>query len=226
MYSPIERWKALTSQAEVVRLPNVPKRVEGRSISERGERNLARRIERERTARGWSYEALAAQMRAAGCEITKAALYSIERGKPPRRITVDELMAFAEVFADGDVAELLIPIELLEKRVAQQLIDKLAASVRLERQAIMDSFGALVAINVQTFGEREIYDYVWNRVQAMEESEFTEVEVDEYVTDDDVAQLAQIVEENRRKLGELAYWRSREVVQQLGLVADPAWSEE
>ena len=64
----------------------------------RGKGNLARRVERERREREWSYETLAQRMTGAGCEISKAALYAIERGEPRRRITVDELLAFAAVF--------------------------------------------------------------------------------------------------------------------------------
>jgi hypothetical protein len=59
--------------------PNAP-----REIRERGEANLARRLEYERTSRGLSYEALARAMADAGCPIQGSALYRIEKGDPPR----------------------------------------------------------------------------------------------------------------------------------------------
>lgn len=45
-----------------------------------------------------------------GLPVSKTALHSIEQGDPPRRITVNELIAFAEIFTNADVPELLKPI--------------------------------------------------------------------------------------------------------------------
>jgi transcriptional regulator with XRE-family HTH domain len=86
-----------------------------------GEDNLARRIERERTARGWSYETLAKKMTDAGCSIQGSAIYKIEKADPPRRITVDELMALATVFGKS-IENLLTPIEALDQARAKQLL--------------------------------------------------------------------------------------------------------
>jgi transcriptional regulator with XRE-family HTH domain len=88
--------------------PNQP-----RSIA--SEHALARRIANERERRGWSYDGLASRMTKAGCAIQSSAIYKIEKSDPPRRITVDELVAFAEVFA-VPVQDLLLPPEIAAKR--------------------------------------------------------------------------------------------------------------
>lgn len=70
------------------------------------EEALARRIGEMRVAHGWSYEGLAKRMADAGCPIQPSAIYKIEKADPPRRITVSEVVAFAEVF-DEPIEELL-----------------------------------------------------------------------------------------------------------------------
>ncbi len=92
--------------------PNQP-----RSIA--SEQSLARRIAYERERLGMSYEGLASRMTRVGCPIQASGVYKIEKADPPRRITVDELVAFAEVFATP-VQELLLPPEMAGK---QRLID-------------------------------------------------------------------------------------------------------
>ena len=88
------------------------------------EANLARRVAYERTHRGWTYEGLARRMSDAGCPIQASAIYKIEKGNPPRRISVDELVAFATAF-DIDIKDLLIPPEEAAVREAQELFTKL-----------------------------------------------------------------------------------------------------
>lgn len=73
---------------------------------------LARRVKWERERRNWTFEGLAKRMTDAGCPIQGSAIYKIEKGDPPRRITVDELVAFGKVF-DLDVPELLLPPEVV-----------------------------------------------------------------------------------------------------------------
>jgi transcriptional regulator with XRE-family HTH domain len=89
-----------------------------------GEANLARRIERERGNRGLSYDALAKRLTAAGCSISGSAIYKIEKADPPRRITVDELVALAQVF-ETTVEDLLIPVEVLDQERAKELLKDL-----------------------------------------------------------------------------------------------------
>lgn len=84
-----------------------------------GESNLAERVAQEREAAGLSYEKLAEKMTEAGCAIQGSALYKIEKGNPRRRVTVDELLAFSEVF-DIPVDDLLTPVPLLKQRWAEK----------------------------------------------------------------------------------------------------------
>lgn len=92
--------------------PNQP-----RSIA--SEDALARRIGFEREARGWSPQGLASRMTEAGCAIQASAIYKIEKADPPRRITVDELVAFSQVF-EIPVGQLLIPPDIA---AANELVD-------------------------------------------------------------------------------------------------------
>lgn len=94
--------------------PNAPRTI----ASERG---LARRVAHERETRGMSYEALASRMTSVGCAINATAIYKIEKADPPRRITVDELVAFSEVFG-VPVQELLLPPELAAKQELVRLM--------------------------------------------------------------------------------------------------------
>lgn len=95
--------------------PNRP-----RSIA--SEHALARRIAQERERRGWSYDGLASRMTKIGCAIQSSAIYKIEKAAPPRRITVDELVGFSQVFA-LPVQNLLMPPEVAAK---ERLLDLLA----------------------------------------------------------------------------------------------------
>jgi transcriptional regulator with XRE-family HTH domain len=100
------------------------------------ERSLARRIAWEREKRGMSYEGLASRMGLEGCAIQASALYKIEKGEPPRRITVDELVALSRVFGLSS-EELLEPVEaVLNREVAASIarssdaMDRLYAAVK------------------------------------------------------------------------------------------------
>lgn len=87
------------------------------------EANLAARIQFERTGRGWSYETLAKQMTDAGCPITASALHRVEKGQPPRRVTVDELVTLASIF-DLAVSDLLRPVdEVLDSAMRRAVQD-------------------------------------------------------------------------------------------------------
>lgn len=93
----------------------------GRTIGE--ETNLAARVQHEREARGWSYEALSNAMTAAGCRINASAIYKIEKGEPRRKITVDELVAFSRVF-DVAIDDLLTPMEFFRKERAKEISEE------------------------------------------------------------------------------------------------------
>ena len=78
-------------------LRNMPRPNQERDIN--AERILAERIRRERELRGWSYETLAKKMTDIGCSIQGSAIFKIEKGAPPRRITVNELAALSLIWA-------------------------------------------------------------------------------------------------------------------------------
>jgi transcriptional regulator with XRE-family HTH domain len=83
--------------------------------------NLARRIALERDARGWTNDGLAKRLTDAGCAITGSAIFKIEKGDPPRRIVVDELVAFAKVFGVS-LEELLLPPEVAARKELADLV--------------------------------------------------------------------------------------------------------
>jgi transcriptional regulator with XRE-family HTH domain len=93
----------------------------------RSEASLARRIEYERQRRGWSLEGLSKRLTDAGCAIQASAIYKIEKGDPPRRIAVDELVALAAVF-DVDVASLLLPPETVADQETVRLWEAYVAA--------------------------------------------------------------------------------------------------
>jgi transcriptional regulator with XRE-family HTH domain len=74
-----------------------------------GEANVADHVRLEREMRGWSTAELARQVTAAGCPLSQSAVWRIESGDPPRKISVDELVAFAKVF-DKPIDQLLEPV--------------------------------------------------------------------------------------------------------------------
>jgi hypothetical protein len=96
----------------------MPKRNPTRSIAE-GD-HLAERMVYERDLRDWSNESLARRMTDVGCPINQSALYKLDKVRPRRRITVEELVAFSRVF-DLSLDELLIPPALVENREAVRL---------------------------------------------------------------------------------------------------------
>jgi transcriptional regulator with XRE-family HTH domain len=87
------------------------------------EANLAERITHEREQREMSYAGLAQRMTELGCAIDQSAIYKIEKAKPRRRITVDELVALAEVFGIT-VQNLLLPPGLLDQERAVELFEE------------------------------------------------------------------------------------------------------
>jgi transcriptional regulator with XRE-family HTH domain len=87
------------------------------------EEHLAQRIQAERERLGWSYEGLAKRMAAAGCPVDQSAIYKIERQKPRRRITVDELVGLSKVF-EIDVADLLVAPEIAAVQEVRPLVGR------------------------------------------------------------------------------------------------------
>ena len=108
------------------------------------EANVARRITMERERRGWTLEGTAKRMTDIGCTIGHTAIYKIEKGDPPRRISVDELVAFASVFGMG-VEELLVPEGVVLDRATVEVFhrwvdarNRYSRASQDERNAIAD----------------------------------------------------------------------------------------
>ena len=93
----------------------------GRTLG--SERTLARRVAYERTTRGLTYAQLAQEMTSVGCAIRGSALYKIENNEPPRRVTVDELVALSLVFEIA-LDELLVPYELVIDSRGRRLVQE------------------------------------------------------------------------------------------------------
>lgn len=99
---------------ETVQMPRLPMRSVG------AENLAARRIEWERSRRGWSREELARRVSEAGSPLNQSAVQKIERGTPRRTISLDEALALAEVFGYGESIETLwsVPEEVTGAELA------------------------------------------------------------------------------------------------------------
>lgn len=92
-----------------------------------------------------SYEGLAVQMKHKGCPINASALFRIEKGDPPRRITVDELLAFSQVFGIP-VDNLLLPPEVAAREDLVRLVvewDRAQAQAATSAQAEKEAWESL-----------------------------------------------------------------------------------
>lgn len=135
----------------------MPRPNKARSIA--SEANLRRRIAHERDVRGLSYEALAQAMTDRGCAIPGSALFKIEKGDPPRRVTVDELVALAGVF-DVTIDELLKPMEFIEKERAEALIVELNETLDELASLIFRIYAAYLRCIALEIENPELAEYV------------------------------------------------------------------
>lgn len=101
------------------------------------EAHLARRIEQERKKRDLTYDRLAEKMTEAGCAIQGSAIYKIEHGDPPRRITVNELVTLSQVFGMR-VNQLLVPADLAARAEALELFEKWVELWRKRREVMTE----------------------------------------------------------------------------------------
>jgi hypothetical protein len=96
------------------------------------EANVAKRVAAERRRLGLGVDALAKLMTEAGCSMRGSAIARLEQGvedgHPARRVTVDELVAFARVFRVKP-EDLLTPIEEIQERYARELGEELSEAV-------------------------------------------------------------------------------------------------
>lgn len=128
------------------------------------EARLARRIEYEREKAGLSYQALAKQVTGVGCRIQATAIHKIEKGDQKtgrlRRITVNELAAFAEVFTGGDVTDLLRSVDEVELERAGELLAQLRGRNRELYELVSAMFNDFVDLAVAWKSDEDIYEFV------------------------------------------------------------------
>ncbi len=91
------------------------------------EQRCAQRIRAERERQGLSLERLAEKMGAAGRPMDRTAIHRIEKGNPPKRITVNDLEAFAKVLGVS-INSLVIPDDVARSRTATRLYKKYLAA--------------------------------------------------------------------------------------------------
>lgn len=142
-----------------------------------GERYVAQRVAFERERREWTYDGLAKRMADAGCEMHASALYKIEKGDPPRRITVTELLAFATVF-EMPLAELVADPKTYLPQHVFEMIDR-AARARLrghrmtaEGHFLLTEAEELIEMaRAKAGGDPEVQRHIEERMAAMSDSE-------------------------------------------------------
>jgi transcriptional regulator with XRE-family HTH domain len=139
----------------------MPRRKRPSSVG--GEANLSRRIAFERERRGWSYGTLAQRMTAAGAPVAASALQRVEKSEPRRRVTVDELLALADVF-EVSVEELLMPVELIRKERGRQVIEAIEDTEEQLAQATERYLAAWVELWELAADDLELHEYVMNHL--------------------------------------------------------------
>lgn len=137
----------------------MPRPNQARSIA--SETALAARIAHERKARGLGVDALAKLMTEAGCPIAGSAIYRIESGDPPRRITFDEAVAIASVFGLS-LEDLSTPLELVRQTKARDLIAKLDPAIGALSEAVEGVLNLYVELFEITLHDHELSEYVMN----------------------------------------------------------------
>lgn len=143
--------------------PNAMRSIEGES-------NLAKRIAVERQSREWSYDTLAKKMTESGCSINASAIFKIEKGDPPRKISVDELLAFAKVFGT-DVDDLLTPIEVYRKARGKEILRELDDAKAKMAPAIAGLVDAYFAYFDLAAWDPELREFVDNHQQWVDVAE-------------------------------------------------------
>ncbi len=127
----------------------------------RDETNLAERVRYERELRGWSYETLARKMTATGCSINGSAIFKIEKGDPPRRITLNEALALARAF-DTDLDDLLTPMEALRQERGKEILARRDEGIKQLGQSMATIMEAFTNHLELAAGDPELFEYVHN----------------------------------------------------------------
>lgn len=159
------------------------------------ERALAHRVTALCAERGWKFPELAERMAAVGCPIQTSALYKMRDGDPPRRVTLDEAIAMANVFG-VTVEELTMPKELLDQRQAAEIAQRIPGARERYEEAVIEAlslfldYGRLAAESPEL---REFMDHQasagWARLPAPRI-----VDLGETVTEEDAFAFALRVE--------------------------------
>jgi transcriptional regulator with XRE-family HTH domain len=127
--------------------------------------NLAERIAFEREARGLSYETLAKSMTDAGCSITGSAIYRIEKGTPPRRVSVDELVALSDVL-DVDIVELLVPLGLVRQQRALEITKAVNDDIARLHELVREQVRLWIEYGELAKTSPELGEYMQNHLKA------------------------------------------------------------
>lgn len=159
------------------------------------ERSVVQRIAMLCEERGWKYPELAERMTAAGCPIQTSALYKMEKGDPPRRVTLDEAAAFAEVFGIT-LDDIATPIQLIEQKAAADIASKMPAALLAYEKAVTDALQLYVGYGRLAARSPDLREFMDHQArtgwQALPSP--TSVALGDAVADDDVAQFSAQVE--------------------------------
>jgi transcriptional regulator with XRE-family HTH domain len=104
------------------------------------------RVRYERERRGWSQGELARQVTAAGAPMQQQAIWKIENGTPPRKISLSEAVVLCKVFEIEDVAEL--------GRPPAQVASAILGEIHRARQGLMQASSVLLGL-LRTVAEQE-----------------------------------------------------------------------
>lgn len=91
------------------------------------ERRIVKNISARRQELGLSYEKLATLMRSHGSRVTASALYKTEKGVPPRRLTIDDLIAATHAL-QLDIADALGSSFRLETHHVHEALEDLTTA--------------------------------------------------------------------------------------------------
>lgn len=135
--------------------------------------DVARRVQRLRTARGWSYRDLSEQTKLVGNRIAPSALQRLEKGaapgKPRPRLAVDDLVTLCRVF-DRTPDDLLTPIPLVDREHGKAIVSQMTSAIDDLHEAatsILDGFREVASLTTSDDeDERELADFVWNQLES------------------------------------------------------------
>lgn len=142
----------------------MPRPNQARTIG--SETTLAERIAFERKERGLTFEGLAQAMTDVGCPIDKSATYRIEKGKPRRTISVDELVALMTVF-DLDFEDLMTPVSLIKQKQAAEVAKEMPGALAAFEDAVMHGLDVYLRYGRLAAGDPELLEFMNNQAGAI-----------------------------------------------------------